>query len=541
MTDQKHARGTLLHHGHFRVEKWLGSGGFGEAYLVIDQTLNVPRALKELKSSMPSRQLAQQVIQRFHREVHTLQGLDHRLIPRVYGSFSENSRHYMVQEWIDGETLEAKVAREGKQSEAMVKAILNDLLEVISYIHSQDIIHRDIKPDNIILRHSNGEPVLIDFGIVKEISRTEAGQTQISPTQSIGTPGYQAIEQFRGWPERSSDLYSLGKTAVFLLTGYNPTQLEQETGLYWHPYTFSDVSQRFKQFIDRAIQEHKGSRFATAEEMLRGLHSLTSSAQSNWAANDMGTQAHTRRVSPAPEDRTAIAQLPVDSSTPGRGLGFYISLLLGSGVGLLALMVLGIIPGWEQLPMPQAWRAQVEALLNRQQPVATEPVNQPVPTVSPAVPSPTPTITTSPPSPPPPAPSPAPIATSGRVIGTPGYKRIRSGPGTDYAEAGRVWVGETVEVTDRAQDSGDYEWYKVITADGQEGWMASQLLELEPPLQPTTEATSPPGELPENESIEDDTPEVDNVPSNAPTEPSAPSNAPTEPSEAAPTLPDTAP
>ncbi|MEL7051334.1 MAG: serine/threonine protein kinase [Cyanobacteria bacterium J06588_5] len=488
MTDQYHPRGKLLNDRQFRIERRLGSGGFGDTYLAIDQTINVRRAIKELKSSMPSRQLAQQVIQRFHREVETLRGFEHRLIPRVYGSFSESSRHYMVQEWIDGETLEDKVGREGKQSEIVVTSILRDLLDVVIYIHRRDIIHRDIKPDNIIIRKSSGEPVLIDFGIVKEISRTETGQTQASFTQSIGSPGYQSREQFNGWPERCSDVYSLGRTAVFLLTGYPPGALEEKEGrLNWHYLTFSDVSDRFKQFIDTAIQEHKEDRFPSAEHMLDALESFDSPSASLWTAAGKMTDGRTRQMLPTPD---AAAAKPSQPPEPGadneKGLSFYVSLLLGGGLGLLVLIVFGVLPGFEQLPIPQAWKDGIRTALTREVPTDSATGNdtpQPAPTAPPPTSAPTqtpePTSTPTPELSSEPTQTPIPPDTVGTVTGNPGFKRIRSGPGTEYGEVGRVWVGEALEVVSREEDSEGYEWYKVVTVDQQEGWIAGQLVELQ--------------------------------------------------------------
>ena len=137
-----------------------------------------------------------------------------------------------------------KVKEEGVFSEGQVKDILLSLLPVLDYIHSQGIIHRDIKPENIMLRERDGKPVLIDFGAVKEVVATIV-DLDGSPTSSIviGSPGFMPLEQAAGKPVFASDLYSLGLTAIYLLTGKRPKELtDLLTGeISWRKYA-ADVS-----------------------------------------------------------------------------------------------------------------------------------------------------------------------------------------------------------------------------------------------------------------------------------------------------------
>ncbi|MHC5730236.1 MAG: protein kinase domain-containing protein, partial [Nostoc sp.] len=167
-----------------------------------------------------------------------------------------------------------KVHEQGSLSESAVKEILVSLLSVTEYVHNQRIIHRDIKPDNIILRHRDRKPVLIDFGAIREAMGTVVN-SQGNPTSSIviGTPGYMPSEQAAGRPVYSSDLYSLGITAIYLLTGKQPQELETDpsTGeIVWHKHALS-VSQTMLAVIDRAIAYHPRDRFSTAKEMLKVL------------------------------------------------------------------------------------------------------------------------------------------------------------------------------------------------------------------------------------------------------------------------------
>ncbi len=137
-------------------------------------------------------------------------------------------------------------------------------------------MHRDIKPDNIILRCSDGKPVLIDFGAVKEMMGTVLSPSgNSSRSIAIGTPGFMPSEQSAGRPVYSSDLYSLGLTAIYLLTGKMPEQIKADhrTGeIVWRQYALS-ISPSFAAVLDKAIQPSSRDRFSTAREMLEVLQS----------------------------------------------------------------------------------------------------------------------------------------------------------------------------------------------------------------------------------------------------------------------------
>ncbi len=259
----------------YEILEQLGRGGFGETFLAIDTRMPSRRkcVIKQLKpddttNTAPTPGWFEK---RFQREAAILEelGRNNRQIPQLYEYFSEGENFFFVQEWIEGITLSQKHQREGNLSEAEVEKILRELLPVLDYIHGRGIIHRDIKPDNIILRASDGKPVLIDFGIFKEVNNINVG----SRTVPLGTPGYMASEQAAGHPVRSSDLYSLGLTAIFLLTGKTPQALTSDpnTGeILWRkdaPHRPSNLAA----VIDRAVRFHPRDRFTSAQEMLTGL------------------------------------------------------------------------------------------------------------------------------------------------------------------------------------------------------------------------------------------------------------------------------
>ena len=259
----------------YEILKTLGRGGFGETFLAIDTRMPSGRkcVIKQLKpdeATTGTAPTSDWFKERFQREAAILEelGQNNRQIPQLYEYFSEGENFFFVQEWIEGITLSEKHQQEGNLSEAEVEKILRELLPVLDYIHGRGIIHRDIKPDNIILRASDGKPVLIDFGIVKEVNNINS-----TTTVSLGTPGYMASEQAAGRPVPSSDLYSLGLTAIFLLTGKTPQALtsDPKTGeILWRkdaPHRPSNLAA----VIDRAVRFHPRDRFTSAQEMLTGL------------------------------------------------------------------------------------------------------------------------------------------------------------------------------------------------------------------------------------------------------------------------------
>lgn len=267
----------------YQIIRALATGGFGETLLAQDTHMPSGRycVIKQLKPITNEPQVYQLVKERFQREAAILENLGEgsNQIPRLYAYFPEAAQFYLVQEWIEGATLSQKVLGDGLLNESSVREILINILPVLDYIHSNRIVHRDIKPANIILRSRDTKPVLIDFGAVKETMGTvmTAGG-HVAPSIVIGTPGFMASEQSVGRPVYSSDLYSLGLTAIYLLTGKIPQQLETDhsTGEYlWRHHTLN-ISKSFASVLDKTIQSHPRDRYSTAKEMLNALESSSS-------------------------------------------------------------------------------------------------------------------------------------------------------------------------------------------------------------------------------------------------------------------------
>jgi serine/threonine-protein kinase len=281
---------TLLNN-RYRVLQTLGSGGFGNTFLAEDIHMPSSRrcVIKQLKPVTHDPKAYETVKERFQREAAVLEELGEgsSQIPKLFAYFSEAGQFYLVQEYIEGDTLTKRVEQGGALSEREVKDILVSLLPVLDYVHSRRIVHRDIKPDNIILRKRDGLPVLIDFGAVKEAMNTVVNApAQVAPSMVIGTPGFMPAEQARGRPTFASDLYSLGLTAVFLLTGKMPQELQTDdrTGdILWRQQA-RNIHSELATVIDRAIRFTPGDRFASAPEMLNALQSAGSVSEMDTVA-----------------------------------------------------------------------------------------------------------------------------------------------------------------------------------------------------------------------------------------------------------------
>ncbi len=278
---------TKLLNNRYQVIEVLGAGGFGETFLAEDTYMPSRRrcVIKKLKTITGDPRTYEKIKQRFEREAATLEllGEGSDQIPKLYAYFSEQELFYLVQEWIQGQTLTEIIEAKGALSETEVKSILLNLLFVLDYVHSKNIIHRDIKPDNVILSANTGKPVLIDFGAVKETIRTIANPPgQFTESLIIGTPGYMPSEQAIGRPIYATDIYSLGLTAIFLLTGKCPQELQtdRQTGeIRWQEHA-PEVSPQLAQILNQAIQLQAGHRFTTASKMLNALQTESTSIPS---------------------------------------------------------------------------------------------------------------------------------------------------------------------------------------------------------------------------------------------------------------------
>lgn len=258
----------------YKVLEYIAMGGFGKTYLAEDTQLPEKDrcVVKQLYPSSDEPQFLAIARRLFKTEASTLHLLgDHDQIPKLLAYFEEEEKFYLVQQYIAGQTLEKELDSEKLWSETQVIELLRDVLNILEFIHSKGVIHRDIKPDNLIRRHEDGKFVLVDFGTVKEVLK---GQTNIELTVAVGTQGYMPTEQARGKPRPTSDLYALGIICIQALTGTFPLDLEEdeEGELIWEP--LANVSPQLATILTRMTKYHFKDRYQSATVVLQALDSI---------------------------------------------------------------------------------------------------------------------------------------------------------------------------------------------------------------------------------------------------------------------------
>ncbi|MGF1986505.1 MAG: protein kinase domain-containing protein [Nostoc sp. ZfuVER08] len=268
---QSFVRKTLRN--RFEIIKQLGSGGSGDTYLAIDLDLpGRPHCVVKHFHPKDSNPAVGAIAKKlFVREAEVLYqlGNDHEQIPRLFAHFDEGGDFYLVQEYIDGHSLTQEIIPGQRLRENAVLILLKDILEVLVFVHEHNIIHRDIKPQNLMRRHSDGKIVLIDFGSIKKIGALGAGLTVV-----VGTPGYMPSEQAKGKPKLSSDIYAVGMIGIQALTGLVPSQLQEdpETGeVIWRHH--AQVSDAFADILDRMTCDRHSQRYQSAVEALEAINS----------------------------------------------------------------------------------------------------------------------------------------------------------------------------------------------------------------------------------------------------------------------------
>lgn len=267
--------------GRYKIISQLGAGGFGHTFLAQDLHLpGSPRCVvKQLKPKSREEENLKIARRLFDTEANVLAQLgSHNQIPRLLAHFEENREFYLILELIEGESLTQDIVSGQPWSEAEVKNLLQDVLQVLSFVHEQQVIHRDIKPSNLIRRHSDGRIVLIDFGAVKQVStQIITSLSEQSSTICIGTAGYMANEQLAGHPHFSSDIYGVGVLGIQALTGLHPKNFSidvRTSEILWHDRA-PDVSPQFKAFLDRMVRYDFRDRYPTAKEALETLQNLS--------------------------------------------------------------------------------------------------------------------------------------------------------------------------------------------------------------------------------------------------------------------------
>jgi serine/threonine protein kinase len=261
----------------YQIVRQLGSGGFGVTYLAEDEDLpGKPKCVvKHFKPRHPNPSTLPIAKSLFDREADVLYrlGQEHDQIPQLFAHFEEDGEFYLVQEYIHGHNLATEFKQDRCLTEPEAFNLLFSILGVLSIVHQHGVIHRDIKPPNLMRRHRDGKIVLIDFGAVKEVSTlTVDAQGQTSITVAIGSSGYMPDEQANGKPKLCSDVYAVGMIGIEALTGIAPSKLpeDSETGeIVWRDRT--NVSNSLASVLDTMVKPHFSQRYRSAAEALQAL------------------------------------------------------------------------------------------------------------------------------------------------------------------------------------------------------------------------------------------------------------------------------
>jgi serine/threonine-protein kinase len=273
----------LILRDHYLPIKLLARGGFGAAFLAIDR--DTPRMRQcVVKQFQPSSNLTEEALKKakilFEQEAKILEeiGNEHKQIPNLFAEYTvtvkslqsgqQDKFFYLVQEYIDGQTLEEELVQEGKFSEIGVKQILTEILPILTFIHDRGIIHRDIKPSNIMRRH-DGRLFLLDFGAVKQVTNTPANS---SSSTGIYSMGFAPPEQMAGnqvFP--STDLYALAVTVITLLTGQEASKLFDAYTNQWQWRSQISINPRLADILDKMLLPAASQRFQSSQEVLEAL------------------------------------------------------------------------------------------------------------------------------------------------------------------------------------------------------------------------------------------------------------------------------
>ncbi len=253
----------------YQVLRTLGQGGMGTTYLAWDKggCMNGRPSLlvlKEMNADMAQVAKAQEL---FEREARTLKSLSHSGIPKYYNFFVEGGKKYLAMELIHGQDLEQRVLVSGPVAPPQAVEWMIQTCEILDYIHSCNppLIHRDIKPANLMVRHRDNQVVVLDFGAVKEIGT--------APGTRIGAEGYSSPEQDRGSPVTQSDLYAIGPTLIFLLTGVMPLKFYKKrgSGYGFDVSTIPTITPQLREVIERVCEPKVRDRYQTAQELSKAL------------------------------------------------------------------------------------------------------------------------------------------------------------------------------------------------------------------------------------------------------------------------------
>ena len=385
----------------YRIVRELGHGGFGRTYLAEDlNRFNEVCVLKEFAPQVQGTYALQKAEELFSREAGVLYKLQHPQIPKFRELFrvklQDKGYLFLVQDFVEGQTyhalLEARKRHGLRFNEAEATQLMLQILPVLQYLHSLGVIHRDISPDNLILRSTDGLPVLIDFGGVKQLAATVASQVMASqgaggvpamPTR-LGKVGYAPPEQMQGGiVHPHSDLYALAATVLVLLTGREPQQLIDMHTLRWDWRQEVNLSPTLGSVLDKMLQPYPNARFAYANEVLLALTATPAPVAYSPTLPPLASTEATLAVASPPVAVPVNPSPPTAPATPSpSSTGNLLSGLLGKILLVFLLIVTAGGFGWLA---GNLWlQSQRKPQATKPQPTASDPIVSPTDEPSPS-------------------------------------------------------------------------------------------------------------------------------------------------------------
>ncbi|HEX5103128.1 MAG TPA: serine/threonine-protein kinase [Pirellulaceae bacterium] len=260
--------------GRYEIERIIGTGGMGIVLKGFDSELNRPVAIKLLAPHLARVGAARQ---RFAREARAAAAVVHEHVVPIHNVESEHAIPFLVMQFIPGESLQARVEREGPLSVAEILRIGRQAAAGLAAAHAQGLVHRDVKPANILLENGVDRAYLTDFGLARASDDASLTYTGVV----AGTPHYMSPEQADGQPlDRRSDLFSLGSVLYFMATGHPPFRADRPMAVlkrtYHDPHRpawqcNAEIPDSLSQIIDRLLQKKPASRFASAGDLEQAL------------------------------------------------------------------------------------------------------------------------------------------------------------------------------------------------------------------------------------------------------------------------------
>ena len=263
--------------GRYAIRSTIGQGGMGRTYLAQDlERFNETCVLKEFIPPQDSQEVTDKAKELFRREASVLYQIRHPQVPEFRATFESEGRLLLVQDYVEGKNYRNLLLDRLKSgqtfSENEIFALMQQLLPVLSYLHGHNIIHRDISPENLMLRSQDNLPVLIDFGVVQETNAKLNSQMGIPAATVAGKAGYAQPEQLQsGNAYANSDLYALAVTSIVLLTGKEPSELFDSINLAWNWQQFANVNPAFARVINQMLSYKPTNRYRSADEVMQAL------------------------------------------------------------------------------------------------------------------------------------------------------------------------------------------------------------------------------------------------------------------------------